>query len=190
MEQRELLRYVASTLDRLKVPYFVTGSFAGILYGPFRMTNDLDVVIDLAKEQVDAFMASFPPAEFYVDRDAVIDAIQSRFQFNIIHRASLAKVDFIVPAGSSHSREEFRRVRRIRGVVDYDVAYCSPEDVILNKLQFHRDSDSHKHLSDVVGILKMSGASLDMAYIEQWADWLDVLSSWRKAQQLSAQGNL
>src|SRR6476619_6509864 len=71
MEQHELLKHVASALDILKIPYFVTGSFAGILYGPFRMTNDLDVVIDLKRERVDDFLAAFPGKVFYVDRDAV-----------------------------------------------------------------------------------------------------------------------
>ncbi|MCL2646834.1 MAG: hypothetical protein FWD61_07485 [Phycisphaerales bacterium] len=189
MDQHELLRYVASTLDRLKIPYFVTGSFAGILYGPFRMTNDLDVVIDLRFDQIDAFLAAFPPAEFYVERDAVVDAVRNRFQFNVLHQTSLAKVDFIVAEGSSHQREAFRRIRRIRSTVDYDVTYISPEDIILNKLRFYQESDSQKHLQDIVGILKTSGNSLDLAYIEQWSDWLDVLRSWRKVQQLAKEAN-
>jgi hypothetical protein len=189
MDQHELLRCVAMTLDRLQMPYFVTGSFAGILYGPFRMTNDLDVVIDLAKDRIDDLVAAFPTDVFYIDRDAVVDAPQAQFQFNVIHRDSVAKVDFILGAGSSHGREEFRRVRRIRGTVGYEVAYCSPEDVILNKLKLHHGSGSHKHFSDVVGILKTSGPSLDLAYLEQWADWLDLFSSWREALKALDQGS-
>ena len=42
MEQSELLRFVASTLEKLGVPYFVTGSMATVFYGEPRFTNDID----------------------------------------------------------------------------------------------------------------------------------------------------
>lgn len=35
MEPSELLRHLASTLEAIGVPYFVTGSTASIAYGPF-----------------------------------------------------------------------------------------------------------------------------------------------------------
>ena len=78
-----------------------------------------------------------------------------------------------------------RRVRRIRAAIDYDIAYSAPEDLLLKKLTFHKESGSEKHLRDCVGILKKSGDSLDLAYIEQWADWLDVFKEWRQVQQLA-----
>jgi hypothetical protein len=147
------------------------------------MTNDIDIVVDLRAEQLDPLLQFFPQEAFYFDRDAALDAIKTRFQFNIIHRGSLAKVDMIILGGSSHDREQMRRVRRIRGTMDYDAVYCSSEDLILKKLQFHKESESEKHLRDVAGILKKSGNSLDMQYLENWTDWLNVLDSWRKAQR-------
>lgn len=47
MEQSDLLRHLASTLERLEIPCFVTGSTASIAYGEPRFTNDIDVVVDL-----------------------------------------------------------------------------------------------------------------------------------------------
>jgi hypothetical protein len=185
MDQHELLRHAAQTLDRLSIPYFVTGSFAGILYGEYRMTNDIDIVVDLRREQLDAFLAAFPLVTFYVDRDAVAQAIRDRFQFNVIDKESLAKVDFIMAGGSLHDRDALRRARRIRAAIDYDVAYAAPEDLLLKKLVFCKDSGSEKHLRDCVGILKKSRDSLDMAYLEQWVDWLDVLLQWREVQRLA-----
>jgi len=43
MEQSELLRFVVSVLERLDLPYFVTGSMATIFYGEPRFTNDIDM---------------------------------------------------------------------------------------------------------------------------------------------------
>jgi hypothetical protein len=182
MDQHEMLRHAAEALDRLAIPYFVTGSFAGILYGEYRMTNDIDIVVELTLEKLDAFLAAFPADDFYVDRDAVIDAIKTRFQFNVIHKSSLTKVDFILPPGSSHDHQAMRRSRRIRAAIDYDIAYSSPEDLLLKKLTFHKESGSEKHLRDCAGILKKSGDTMDLSYIEQWADWLGVLKGWREVQ--------
>ena len=185
MDQHELLLHAAQTLDRLGIPYFVTGSFAGILYGEYRMTNDIDIVVDLQHEQLDAFLAAFPPETFYADRDAAADAIRNRFQFNVIDKESLAKVDFIIAGGSLHDRDALRRARRIRAAIDYDVAYAAPEDLLLKKLVFYKESGSEKHLRDCVGIVKKSGSSLDMAYLEKWTDWLDVFKPWREVQRLT-----
>ena len=186
MEQHELLRFCAEILDGLQIPYFVTGSYAGILYGEYRMTNDIDIVIDLRHDQLDGFLQSFPPEIFYVDRDAAIEAVKTRFQFNLIHKESLSKVDFILAGGTSHSREELRRIRKFRGTVEYDVAYCSPEDLVLKKLQFHKQSASEKHLRDAAAILKKSGESMDKQYLENWADWLEVLPALRETQKRAA----
>ena len=47
MGPAELLRYVADVLDRLGIPYRVTGSMATIAYGEPRFTNDIALVVRL-----------------------------------------------------------------------------------------------------------------------------------------------
>ena len=185
MDQHEMLRHAAKTLDGLGIPYFVTGSFAGIIYGEYRMTNDIDVVVGLREQQLEAFLVAFPQEVFYVDRDAALDAIRNHFQFNVIHKTSLTKIDFILTPGSSHDREAMRRARKLRAAIDYDVAYSSPEDLLLKKLTLHKERNSGKHLRDCVGILKKSGPDMDLAYLERWADWLDVYKGWQEVQSLA-----
>jgi hypothetical protein len=57
MEPSELLRRFAEVLECLHIPYLVTGSMATIAYGEPRFTNDIDVVVALPLDQVDAFCA-------------------------------------------------------------------------------------------------------------------------------------
>ena len=57
MEPSEILRWLAEALERLQIPYLVTGSMATIAYGEPRFTNDIDVVVALRLDQVDAFCA-------------------------------------------------------------------------------------------------------------------------------------
>lgn len=52
MEQSELLRFLVAVLERLKLPYFITGSTVTIFYGEPRFTNDIDVVVDLTESVI------------------------------------------------------------------------------------------------------------------------------------------
>lgn len=60
MEPSELLRHVVERLERLGIPYLVTGSTATIAFGEPRFTNDIDVVVDVRLDQLEAFCARFP----------------------------------------------------------------------------------------------------------------------------------
>ena len=74
MEQSDLLRKLAAELERLGISYLVTGSTATIAYGEPRLTNDIDVVVELRLDQLDAFCAAFPAPEYYFSKDAAIQA--------------------------------------------------------------------------------------------------------------------
>lgn len=88
MDSYELLQHAADTLDRLLVPYFVTGSMATIMHGESRFTNDVDIVADLQPIHVTRLCTAFRSPDFYYSRPAVEEAIQHRTQFNIIHPTS------------------------------------------------------------------------------------------------------
>ncbi|QEH35450.1 hypothetical protein OJF2_40020 [Aquisphaera giovannonii] len=52
MEQIELIRHAARTLDALAAPYALVGSWGSGLYGEPRSTRDVDIVLDLNLAQV------------------------------------------------------------------------------------------------------------------------------------------
>ena len=53
---------------------------------------------------------------------------------------------------------------------------ASPEDVILNKLDLNRKGNqiSDRQWMDVIGVLRVMGRDLDMAYLQRWAAELDL----------------
>jgi len=112
MEQSELLHFVVSALERLAIPYFVTGSVVTIFYGEPRFTNDIDIVVDLPSEMVEELCWQFPEDEFYVSAEAAHRAVHSQSMFNIIQPRTGLKVDVIVPPPSEYSRSRFARARR------------------------------------------------------------------------------
>jgi len=73
---------VARVLDRLGVAYFLGGSLASSLQGEPRATNDIDLVVELGEEQVEAFAAALGP-DFEVDEPALRAAARTRSSENI-----------------------------------------------------------------------------------------------------------
>ncbi len=47
MEQSELLSYLVEAFDRLGLGYLITGPVATSYYGEPRLTNDIDIIVEL-----------------------------------------------------------------------------------------------------------------------------------------------
>lgn len=178
MNQRELLTYVVSTLDRLAIPYMVVGSFASYAYGEPRFTQDIDIVLDLPAGGVPAFCDSFPAPEFYLSEPAVRDAVRTRFQFNILHPTSGNKIDCIFPSGNEWASSQLSRRRRLKLLEGVEAYVAGPEDVILGKLWYYTDGHSEKHLRDIAGILRISGDKVDRGNVGAWATKLGYSAIW------------
>ena len=53
-------------LNSTQIPYMVTGGLAAIIYGEPRLTNDVDVVLQLDPEDAERLLAVFPAPGYYV----------------------------------------------------------------------------------------------------------------------------
>lgn len=169
---------VVEAFELLGVDYRIGGSVASSALGVPRSTLDADVVCEIEDEHVDAFVARLK-ADFYVDADMIRDAIRTRSSFNVIHLASMMKVDVFVKRGDAFSRESFARV--VRKTLEDDPAAKSfdlttAEDVILRKLEWYEQGGrvSDRQWKDVLGVIAVQREALDYAYLEQWAHVLGV----------------
>jgi hypothetical protein len=179
VDQAELLRKMATTLEKLGVPYAVVGSTASTVYGEPRFTNDIDIVLDLHSRDVTAFCSEFPSPEYYLSRPAVEAAVNRRFQFNIIHPSSGLKVDCILVGDSEFDRNQIQRALRVeRTEVAYAVQFATPEDVILKKMEYFKLGQSEKHTRDICGILRAQGDRIDREYIRTWAAKMGLTEIW------------
>lgn len=186
MDQDELLRRVVGNLEALGIRYLVTGSMATILYGEPRFTNDIDIVVELPRERIGELLRQFPEDEFYVSEEAVRRAVGRWSQFNVTHPRSGLKVDLIVTSGDAFDRSRFARGRRVHPAPDYEATFVSPEDVILKKMEYHRDGGGDRHLRDILGVLAVSGEQIDREYIVEWADRLGLSGIWRRILEEAA----
>ena len=181
MELSRLLRRLVEVLSGLGVRYFVTGSVASISYGEFRLTNDIDIVIDLRMEHVEPFCSAFPDPDFYLSHPAVTSAIRRRFQFNILEPDTGMKVDVMILADTDFARSCLDRavLAPIPGAVE--AWFSSPEDIILNKLLFYREGRSDKHIRDIAGVLKVQAERIDRVYILGWVEHFGLQAEWQLA---------
>jgi hypothetical protein len=180
MDPSDLLREVASVLERMDLRYFVTGSFASTVHGEARLTNGVDIVLLLPLHRVEELCGSFPEADYCVSVDAPRQAATLGGQFKIVHPASGFQADLIVADNSLPRRNRFHRASRKRiGDAGPEFVLSSAKDVILEKLEFRREGGTDKHLRDIAGIIKVQAERLDRTSIEQWARELDGLDLWQ-----------
>jgi hypothetical protein len=171
VDYRRVLGMVAGRLESAGLAYMVSGSTALSFYGRPRMTRDIDVVIELGLDDVAKLDFLFAP-DFAVDREEVADAVRRRSKFNLIHVDTVVKIDFIVRKDAEYRRTEFAR-RRAFNQDGQRIWVVSPEDLVLSKLAWAKDSHSEFQLRDVRGLLELQ-LTLDWAYLETWARVLGV----------------
>jgi hypothetical protein len=162
----DLISPFVTRLERLALPYMVTGSTAGILYGEPRMTHDVDIVIAMSVKDVDAFVAAFPLEDFYCPPDDVLAVEVRRGQrghCKLIHHESGFKADIYIAFDELH-----RWALAHRKTLDLDglaLSIAPAEYVIVRKLEYFKEGGSEKHLRDIRSILDVSGDAIDHAQL-------------------------
>ena len=175
---------VARILEELGVPYAVGGSLASSLWGIPRSTQDADLVADLRSQHVQSFVAGVEGA-FYVSPERVHHAVGRRSSFNLIHLKTGLKVDVFLFKGDLQSLQEMSR-RRIFPLTSGDrLPVASPEDIVLQKLRWYRlgSGISDRQWNDILGVLKVQRRSLDLPYLKEWAERIEVEDLLEKALQ-------
>jgi hypothetical protein len=181
MDQADLLRYLLDALERLGLEYAITGSHASMAFGESRLTNDIDVLVALPPSSLPAFVASFPDPEFYVRLDGARHAVVSGGMFNVIHPGSGQKIDVIVPS-NEFDRWQLSRTVSAPVFPNRHARFVSPEDLILKKMEYYREGGSEKHLRDVAGVARVTGAGLDTLYIGSMSHRMGLDDVWRAVE--------
>ena len=174
MSQSELLKKVISALNQSGIGYMVTGSVASSLQGEPRSTHDIDLVVAIRKSDARRLVEFFPPSDFYIDEQAILDAIDQKNVFNLIDVKSGYKVDFWILTDDSfdHSRFSRRQEEELKGLI---IQVSTPEDTILAKLRWAKLSGgSEKQFTDALRVYEVQLVRLDLDYLKKWADLLSV----------------
>ena len=168
---------ITDVLDQLEIPYVIGGSIASILHGTLRTTMDADIVAKMEAQHVKPFLSSVQ-TQFYIDEQALLQAIQRRSSVNLIHLETMFKVDIFIPKERPFDQQQLaRRIsEQIGAETDKVLWISSAEDVVLAKLDWFRlgGEVSERQWREILGVLKTQRDSLDIAYLQHWAEALQV----------------
>ena len=183
MDFEDLITKIAAILDKLSIPYAITGGYAVSVWGRLRATFDIDVIVELSVvkggELTQALKALSKSG--YIDELMVTDAVESKGEFNFIHTESGIKVDFWVMEQDGYGREKLAR-RIPRNVLGQRVYFVSPEDLILSKLLWYKESESTRQLEDIKSVLAIQ-KKLDWRYIKKWTKLQSTISILNKIKE-------
>jgi hypothetical protein len=172
MAPEELLAEIVKILGGLKIPYAITGGFAVSVWGRPRSTNDIDIIVEMTEKNIKPLVnkITFLKKDIYADEDMVRDALEQKSEFNFIDPDMGVKVDFFVLADNVYNKLKIKRaiLQDVFGVVK--AYFVSPEDLILSKLLWSKESSSWKQREDVKTVLNNSKLKLDFKYINKWSE--------------------
>ncbi len=171
LEEIYVLKLVCKRLDEAQIPYMLTGSVAANFYAAPRMTRDIDIVIEILHSDASKFFDIFHD-DFYINKESIEEAIKHENMFNIIHNDKVIKIDFVVRKKSPYRVTEFDRKKKIE-FDDTQIWIVAPEDLIISKLLWAKDSLSDYQIRDVKNLLS-STKNLDEEYIKNWVKTLDL----------------
>lgn len=159
MELEKGLLEIVSFLEGAATPYMIIGGFANLVWGVPRTTQDVDITVQVAEEDLPDFVREIgkgfsilPTApEEFVKETRVLP----------VQTSNGIRIDLIF-AGLPYEETALRRARQVE-VQGVGVRICSPEDLIIHKILSERPRDRE----DVEGIFRQQGSNLDFVYLDR-----------------------
>ncbi|MEM9485672.1 MAG: hypothetical protein AAGA83_18500 [Cyanobacteria bacterium P01_F01_bin.116] len=174
-DSAELAKQLHPIFNRVGVSYYITGGVAASMYGDPRTTRDLDIVLNIQRLEINLLVEALIQEGFYVP--GVEDIVSGRMQtLQIVHMESILQADLVISG-----QDEWDLLKFERRQMDDGLYFASPEDIILNKLRWRQSSQSEKQWRDVLGVLKVQGQGLDLDYLHEWANKLELTDDLNQA---------
>lgn len=167
-----VLRIVTEALNANAVPFAVVGSLAASEWGVVRTTRDVDLIALVSRDHAAQIVGALNTDETYVPIDDALHALAGGGSFNVLHPPTGGKVDIFVVLDSNEfemMRLERRVPAEILGVPAYVVP---PEDVVLSKLLWRKDTRSEVQWRDCQELV--ASLELDVEHMKHWADRLGI----------------
>jgi hypothetical protein len=182
MPARSPLAPFIEPLERLGLPYCITGSVAASVYGEPRLTADIDVILLLKAEDIATLRSAFPESAYYVPPEETLRleaGRSSRGMFNLIHHASQFKADIYLASRDPLHAWALEHRRRI-SLEGGGAWLAPPEYVILRKLEYLREGGQDKHVRDIRFIL--AATAVDRELLNAEVTRLGLHAQWRQCE--------
>lgn len=169
-----LIDDLCALFDQIGLDYAITGSIASAAYAEPYTSIDVDYCIQLQPDKLDALLKVIPP-RFYHDADAIRDAAQRNSVIHIMDNLTGLKADLSFLPSTGFLGGVVSRRRKLKyGTMGKEHWTVSPEDVVLMKLLWRKDTRSQKQWDNALSVVRFQGVRLDWPYMHLWADKLEL----------------
>jgi len=170
----EAIGLVVTALEKEHVVYAVTGSVASSIHGEPITSIDVDIAVRMSPEVASRLARDMAP-RFYADPDMLREAAVNHAIANLYDHQTGLKFDLSVLSDIPyHEQVLSRRVRIQEPSSGLAIWVVSPEDAVLMKLVWRKDSRSRKQWDNALSVVRVKGHELDWSYLRRWAAELGV----------------
>ncbi len=156
-----LLCKLAEAFKKNNIPYMVIGGQAVLVYGEPRMTKDIDVTLGVGPDHLEEIIGLVKEIGLTVLVSQPAEFVQKTMVLPCQDSSSGVRVDLVF-SFSPYEQQAMKRVRKI-SMLNQEVCFASPEDLIIHKIIAGRPKD----LEDAKVVL-IKNPAMDQAYIERW----------------------
>ncbi len=173
----EILKDVCSYLNSKGIDYVLIGGIAVIAYGNPRTTVDIDIIIQLEKEDIKEFAEFLKSEGFFSDPHDLKKALHEKSHFTAEMKDTLFRIDL----KGVYSKND-RRTMNNRKKIEFEgipMFIASPEDTIAHKLLYGSEQD----INDAEGIYIRQLKRLNISYLKKICKEMNVEEDLDKMQK-------
>jgi hypothetical protein len=162
----EILARIGANLSRSNLPYMIIGGQAVLLYGEPRLTRDVDVTLGVNIDRLHDLLTVVKELSLNPIPNDVESFVKQTMVLPTIDEPTGVRVDFIF-SFTPYETDAIKRARKIT-IMDQEVCFASPEDLIIHKIFAGRPRD----LEDVWSVI-LKNPGIDTQYIKNWLKEFD-----------------
>jgi hypothetical protein len=155
----KLLSGLGKSLEKHGLPYMIIGGQAVLLYGEPRLTRDIDITLGADTDRLDDLLAVVRDLDLKPLPKEIRSFVRETMVLPALEEKTGIRVDFIF-SFTPYESKAISRARRVV-VMDQEVYFASPEDLIIHKIFAGRPRD----MEDVRSVL-LKNPGVDLQYIK------------------------
>ncbi|MEW6417295.1 MAG: nucleotidyl transferase AbiEii/AbiGii toxin family protein [Nitrospirota bacterium] len=165
----EILSGIDVSLTRHNLPYMIIGGQAVLLYGEPRLTRDIDITLGVSADYIKELLVVVRELSLKPIPEDIESFVRQTMVLPAFDETTGIRVDFIF-SFTPYEIKAIKRARRIK-ILEREVCFASPEDVIIHKIFAGRPRD----IEDVKTII-LKNPEIDIKYIKKWLRKFDASS--------------